>query len=256
MVWFFYGVYMANFKWIALLLCFFVISCSCSSKLEPNFINPKKIKIAVNIGYQTGLKDDLQTKVYVAEAIKYLETELNLAIDVVIQFDFAYQELPKLDLPKDAPKEDAEMFDDFMTNLNIMSKLGACAEYQGTERPMITFCVFKGVIYQSEVSNGAVLGVQSGPLLILSDLKDRELYINVMRHEIGHLMGSPHTESGVMVATATEDFLEDIIGFSQESVDFIKEKVNAAIAAQEKDKHMCITTMKDGKLYWTSTEQK
>ena len=195
---------------LSLLLCFLV---GCAILPPEKYLIPnQEIRAKVRIAYALGLNHKLETRVHIAEALLQLEKELHVRIDVLAETEFPVVEAM---FSPETPKE-------LIPDLIIESKMNQCDALNPKDGPAI-LCVFNDEEITAGSNGGRVLGVQAGGQLILANITDRELFMNVMRHEIGHLLGAPHDKEGLMRAFLGKEAVRKIIGFSDGSIKEMRE---------------------------------
>lgn len=207
-------------KFIFLSLMCLLNACTAIVRPKENYIVPgQDVRAEVRIAYQMGMKHKLETRVHIAEALLSLEKELHIRIDVVAETEFPVA-LPSFD--ENTPKE-------LIPDLLIENKLKQCGALQPNDGPAL-FCVFEGQeIVVDTFAGGSVLGVQTQNILIVANINDRELFLNVLRHEIGHLLGAPHDKAGLMKPFLGKEARKYIIGFSDGSVEGIRKRMIPAL---------------------------
>lgn len=190
--------------------------CSCVKPIKLTPIVPNQIiKARVRVAYQSNLSHKLETRLNLAKAFLQLEKELGIRFDVVAETEFKHDEMVFV------PELPAGLVQD----LTVMQKGGECGALHINDGAS-TICIFEGTItpFLGE-DYGVVLGAQSGPIIILSNLKDIT-FINVARHEIGHLLGAPHSKD-LMSPGMPDEGEKQLLPFPQEAVDSIRKRLQA-----------------------------
>lgn len=204
-------------RWIApLVLCLFMlVGCSVGFR-KP--LSKEPVVATIRVHYQKGLSHKLETKKNFQHALYLLSEELNIRFLIIEEKEFEFQ----------APEfvEGAPI--PLIQELNVMMKGMACGANHIPDGAA-TLCIFEGTITPDlGKDNGIVLGAQSGPIIILSNLESDIGFINVTRHEIGHLLGAPHTDpdgNDLMRPGLGEEGLTKLLPFDEGSVDAIREKL-------------------------------
>ncbi len=191
-----------------LILCIMLLSgCSVSVKLPETEIVPNQtVSIPIRIAYQAGLEHKLTTRVRIAEAFESIEKEFRVRFDVQAETEFD---------PGWEP-------DDLITDLKVQMKALGCRSVNIQDGVPI-LCIYNGKVLVDAGEDGAILGVTWGATMSLGNMSDRELFINVLRHEIGHLLGAGHSKD-LMAPSLGRDGLKYLLPFPKEAVDEIKKR--------------------------------
>ena len=197
---------------LVIVLCLLLASCSAVIKPQP-IIPDQQIRGKIRVAYQKGLEHKLETRLHFAEALLELEKELNIRLDVVAETEFEYT---PIQFPEGVPAG-------LIQDLNVMTKGGTCGALHIPDGAS-TICIFEGTITPKlGEDDGIVLGAQNGPIIILSNLKSRFLFINVVRHEIGHLLGAPHSKK-LMAPSVPKGGDKRLIPFPEEAIISIRKR--------------------------------
>lgn len=193
-----------------LLVIMLLTGCSARVKLpEVEIVENTLVRIPIRVAYQKDLEHKLETRVHIAEAFASLEKELHVRFDVQAEAEFD---------PGFEPEG-------LLTDWQVQMKAIGCGELNPPDGTPI-LCVYEGkVLVADEESGGAVLGVQWGATVSVGNMKDRELFMNVLRHEMGHLLGADHSKD-LMGAVLPKEGMERLLPFPKEAVDEIKAGFN------------------------------
>lgn len=195
--------------------------------LEQHSIVPKPTMIQARVLYQDPSRM-LLARYKMAKAFLFIEQELNITIHVIQENGFKYD-----DSKNDAfaegfgeegmPKPIAE----FASELIVNEKWAICNQAYPKDG-VLTICVYASTISPSHKAfkaGGVVLGAQKQSTIVISDdqrfAKSEAMFINVLRHELGHQFGADHGTM-LMAPAIGPKGLWDIVPFSPKSISEMK----------------------------------
>lgn len=215
-------------KKICLILCLILASCCrICDEIKPNPIIPNQTIIThVRVIYENNLMNKQQTVNWLKEGFEDFEQETGIKIIPVEEGIFT---LDKNDgiarIGKESPEIMLTPFGEFLMNALVDSKIRQCldrsAQMSSPNDGVFTLCVFNDVLTPPPFNvAGTVLGATiPGRVVTLANLQKKEFFINVLRHEVGHLFGAPHDEDGLMKPYVSVKAKHCLIPFSKASIE-------------------------------------